>query len=106
MPVPNRADSPLAYARGLREFLRRNLLEHGVQQIQSLARLVTDSGQRVGEAARDFSLPDSSGNLVSLSNYRGKIIFLNFWATWCGACRGEMASLESLYREIQGPKRF
>ncbi len=72
----------------------------------SLARLVPNSGQHVGEIAGDFSLPDSSGNLVNLSKYRGKVVFLNFWATWCGACRGEMASLESLYREFKGRRDF
>jgi peroxiredoxin len=74
--------------------------------VASLLRLVPNSGQHVGEIASDFSLPDSSGNLINLSNYRGKFVFLNFWATWCGACRGEMASLESLYRELKGQSDF
>lgn len=65
-----------------------------------LAKLVPGSGQHAGEIAHDFSLPDSAGKLVSLSEYRGKIVFLNFWATWCGTCRGEMTSLQSLYREF------
>ena len=72
----------------------------------SLVRLVPNSGQRVGEIATDFSLPDSGGNLISLSKYRGKVVFLNFWATWCGACRGEMPSLESLYREFKDRRDF
>ena len=72
----------------------------------SLVRLVPNSGQHVGEIASDFSLPDSRGNIVNLSSYRGKVVFLNFWATWCGACRGEMPSLESLYRELKSRSDF
>ncbi len=66
-----------------------------------LARLIPSSVKNVGDVAQDFSLPDSSGNRVNLSDYRGKIVFLNFWATWCPTCRGEMASLETLYREFK-----
>jgi peroxiredoxin len=66
-----------------------------------LARLVPSGVKNVGDVAQDFSLPDASGNQVKLADYRGKIVFLNFWATWCPTCRGEMASLDSLYREFK-----
>ena len=46
----------------------------------------------------DFELQDLSGSTRSLSDYRGKVVFLNFWATWCGPCRFEMPSMEKLYR--------
>jgi peroxiredoxin len=72
----------------------------------SFVNLIPNSGQHVGEIASDFTLPDSSGNLVALSKYRGKVVFLNFWATWCGACRGEMPSLDALYREFKGRSDF
>jgi peroxiredoxin len=67
----------------------------------ALAALVPSSVKNVGDVAKDFNLPDSSGNHVSLSDYRGKVVFLNFWATWCPTCQGEMASLQSLYREFK-----
>jgi len=44
--------------------------------------------------AQDFELSDLEGNMVKLSDYRGKIVFLNFWATWCGPCMLEMPEFE------------
>jgi peroxiredoxin len=61
-----------------------------------------DYGTRVGEAAPDFSLPTLKGNFVKLSDYRGKVVFLNIWATWCPPCREEMPSMESLYQRLKG----
>lgn len=49
--------------------------------------------------APDFTLTDQYGETHSLSDYRGKIIFLNFWATWCPPCREEMPYIEKLYRK-------
>ena len=49
----------------------------------------------------DFELQDLSGATRSLSDYRGKVVFLNFWATWCGPCRFEMPSMEKLYRRFK-----
>ncbi len=53
---------------------------------------------RVGDAAPNFRLRDLNGNLTSLSQFRGKVVLLNFWATWCGPCRVEMPAMEQLYR--------
>jgi len=49
------------------------------------------------DLAIDFTLKDLEGNDVSLSDYEGKIVLLNFWATWCGFCDLEMPDLERLY---------
>ena len=48
----------------------------------------------------DVTLPDQYGNVHHLSDYRGKIVFLNFWATWCPPCIEEMPEFEELYREL------
>lgn len=54
--------------------------------------------------APDFTLKDQYGNTHSLADYRGKTIFLNFWATWCPPCRAEMPDIQHLYetRETEG----
>jgi peroxiredoxin len=48
--------------------------------------------------APDFSLPDLGGKKVRLREFRGKVVFLNFFATWCEPCREEMPAMERLYR--------
>ena len=52
-----------------------------------------------GQVAPDFRLRDMNGQMVSLSDFRGKVVLLNFWATWCGPCRVEMPAMEELYRQ-------
>ena len=53
-------------------------------------------------AAPDFTLANPDGKKLSLKDYRGKLVFLNFWATWCEFCRDEMPAMERLYREFKG----
>jgi peroxiredoxin len=48
----------------------------------------------------DFSLPLIGGGKRTLSGLKGKVVFLNFWATWCPPCREEMPSMETLYRRL------
>ena len=48
-----------------------------------------------------FSLPDLNGKQAELSAYAGKVVLLNFWATWCPPCRAEMPSMEVLYRRFK-----
>ncbi|GIM33273.1 cytochrome c biogenesis protein/redoxin [Paraclostridium bifermentans] len=52
----------------------------------------------------DFTLHDQYGKEHKLSEYRGKTVFLNFWATWCPPCRGEMPHIEDLYKEYNKNK--
>lgn len=50
--------------------------------------------------APDFTLKDLRGNLVRLQDLKGKVVFLNFWATWCPPCRLEMPAMEQLHKEF------
>ena len=49
-----------------------------------------------------FSTENAAGNRVDFASFRGKLVVLNFWATWCPPCRLEMPSMERLYREFRG----
>jgi len=53
-------------------------------------------------AAPDFTLTDLEGNTVSLSDYSGQNVFLNFWASWCGPCRDEMPDMELIHKDFEG----
>jgi peroxiredoxin len=55
-----------------------------------------------GNPAPDFQLEDNNGNMVSLSGLRGKVVMVNFWATWCPPCRAEMPSMEKLNNAMAG----
>ena len=55
-----------------------------------------------GLPAPDFTLPRLNGNTVSLADYRGKVVLLNIWATWCPPCVEEMPSMETLYTSLKG----
>ena len=56
----------------------------------------------VGDLAPDFQLEDTKGNKVTLSDLRGKVVLVNFWATWCPPCIEEMPSMERLNEVIAG----
>lgn len=57
---------------------------------------------RAESAAPDFTLFNMQGKPVSLADYRGKVVMLNFWASWCPPCRAEMPSMERLYGRMKG----
>jgi cytochrome c biogenesis protein CcmG/thiol:disulfide interchange protein DsbE len=60
-------------------------------------------GLKPGSEAPAFRLPSLAGGEVDLASYRGRVVVLNFWATWCPPCVAEMPSLERLHRQL-GPE--
>ena len=80
----------LALASSATAITAEELLQIGLQPIKE------------GTAIVDFELQDLSGGSRRLSDFKGKVVFLNFWATWCGPCRFEMPSMESLYQRLNG----
>lgn len=59
----------------------------------------SETAEREPVAAPDFTLTDQYGNEHTLSDYQGKTVFLNFWATWCPPCRSEMPEIQKLYED-------
>ncbi|MCL6429852.1 MAG: TlpA family protein disulfide reductase [Anaerolineae bacterium] len=86
----------------LARWLRGGLLALVV--VASLAGCAPDArvGTQKGEVAPDFSLPALEGGEKSLRDYRGRVVLLNFWATWCGPCRAEMPDMQAVYEELSG----
>ncbi|TWT27953.1 redoxin domain-containing protein [Planomicrobium sp. CPCC 101110] len=64
--------------------------------------LATKDGLAPGEVAPDFELTTLSGETAKLSDYKGKKVILNFWATWCPPCKAEMPLMQNYYDEAQG----
>ena len=60
-----------------------------------------ESGLDVGDEAPDFELTSLTGETVKLSDYKGKTVMLNFWASWCPPCRVEMPHMETYYQEYK-----
>ena len=80
--------------KGLRNSLLGALL--GIMTASSLA-----ASGLAGRSAPDFALKSASGENLRLSEYRGNVVMINFWATWCGPCRQEMPLLDDLYNRYQ-----
>lgn len=59
-------------------------------------------GLRVGDAAMAFTRPDPAGKTHALDEWRGRLLLVNFWASWCGPCREEMPLLDRSQREYAG----
>ena len=67
----------------------------------------TDEAEETGKAvvpAFDFTLTDQYGNEHTLSDYKGKVVFLNFWATWCPPCKQEIPHIDEIYKEYNSNK--
>lgn len=64
--------------------------------------IATQKATAIGAEAPDFSLEDIDGNMLRLSDFRGKYVLLDFWGTWCGPCRQSTPHLVELYSKVKG----
>ncbi len=71
----------------------------GAKVVDQLDKLVNPDSM-TGQQAPDISFTDLDGNTLRLSDFRGRVVFLDFWATWCGPCKMEMPHLQALHEEL------
>ena len=76
------------------------------ENLMQSAQTQEQSAQESEFAAPDFTVYDGDGNEVHLSDYKGKPVVLNFWATWCPPCVGELPHIEKKYAEYKDKMHF
>jgi thiol-disulfide isomerase/thioredoxin len=67
---------------------------------------IQEKGVTVGSKVPEFKLMDTDGNKWSISELKGKVVFLNFWATWCDTCKLQKPSIQNLINAKKGDDRF
>lgn len=78
-----------------RNMLRRAILSTGV-----IGNVEANANEQLSFESQAFTLQDLNGNQVQMADLEGQVVFLNFWATWCGPCKAEMPSIESVYKDM------
>ena len=81
------------------------LLEQVVSTGLLKAEIKKDSDKNTSEAVT-FSFTDAKGKAATTADLKGKVVFINFWASWCPPCRAEMPSLKNLYQKFKDDDRF
>lgn len=78
-------------------------LQNTINGKELAARIYADKNIIVGSIAPNFSQPDTQGNMIQLSDFKGKFVLLDFWASWCAPCRAENPNLKKAYN-VYKPK--
>ncbi len=76
--------------------------KRGSGQSIELGDFIQGSGLIDSDSWADVRLPDTNGKTVALSDFRGNVVFLNFWATWCRSCVSEMTDMQALHQKLKG----
>ncbi len=89
--------------RGVKRFIAFNLMLgiFGLLQSSLLLAEGMESSLKLEKEAPNFTLKSILGDNLRLSEYRGQVVLINFWASWCGPCRQEMPELEKVYQEYK-----
>ncbi len=86
-------------------FLQRGLLATGLMRAQTVEAPVSEA-EYLNAQAYSLVLADAGGQLHNLSEFRGQVVLVNLWATWCPPCIAEMPGLEKLYKKTRGEVAF
>jgi peroxiredoxin len=84
----------------------RDLKQGYDQEAAQLAQQQSHQTDWVGKQVPDFSLPEANGHSISLADYRGKYVLVDFWASWCGPCRAENPNVVKVHDEFKNKKNF
>ena len=101
-PVPEEKGQPAAPYMELAQLVRYEHMKASSVSPEFLAAIAKLEADDQGRQRADFTLTDLQGKSWTLSELRGRVVLVNFWATWCQPCRKEMPDLEDLYNRFKG----
>jgi peroxiredoxin len=100
-PIPEKQGQPAAPYIELAQLVRYEHVKISLDAPQFAAAMAKMEADEQVRQTADFTLTDLQGNSWTLKSLRGKVVLVNFWATWCPPCRKEMPDLDALYRRFK-----